>query len=394
MHILEGFVIVFDALDEIIKIIRKSDGKADAAKKIMARFKQLDAEQTDAILELKLYRLAKLEILLIRKELDEKKKRATQIRRLLKDEDALWRVVRDEIKEIQAKYGKLHPRLSKIEAVTDEPEFSADDFIVDEDNHVLITRDGWVKRQKEIKDPKSTRLREGDSVLAVVAGSTRATVAFFSSFGTAYTCRINDIAATTGHGTPIQKLFKLKDGEKIVAAYSLDPRAIGDIKEDPKGKYFPEVHAFAATSDGYSLRFGFEPFVEASTRNGRRFARPAKGKEVIGVTAIGGDEIIIAASQNCRAILCSVEEVNYLSGPGKGVILIKLARDDRLLGFKASSGDRDLMNIETNRGAKKTVSTVKYEVTGRGGKGRELQKNGRIKRIVPEDIEAPTLSEK
>jgi len=79
IHILEGFEIVFDALDQILKIIRASDGKADAAQKIMARFK-LDAEQTDAILELKLYRLAKLEILVIQKELKEKRKRAKRSR--------------------------------------------------------------------------------------------------------------------------------------------------------------------------------------------------------------------------------------------------------------------------------------------------------------------------
>src|SRR6202045_1412827 len=85
IHLLEGFEPVFDALHEIIRIIRKSDGKADAAEKIMKRF-ELDAEQTDAILELKIYRLARLEILIIRNELDEKRKRARQINTLLKDE--------------------------------------------------------------------------------------------------------------------------------------------------------------------------------------------------------------------------------------------------------------------------------------------------------------------
>ena len=86
IHILEGFEKVFDALDEIIRIIRKSDGKADAAEKIIKRF-ALDAEQADAILELKLYRLARLEILVIQNELAEKRKRARQIGALLKDED-------------------------------------------------------------------------------------------------------------------------------------------------------------------------------------------------------------------------------------------------------------------------------------------------------------------
>src|SRR5213593_1489940 len=98
IHILEGFEKVFDALDEIIKLIRKSDGKSDAAEKIMKRF-ALDAEQTDAILELKIYRLARLEILIIRKELEEKRGRARQIAALLKDEDSRWKLVRTELED-------------------------------------------------------------------------------------------------------------------------------------------------------------------------------------------------------------------------------------------------------------------------------------------------------
>src|SRR4029453_4808597 len=86
IHILEGFETVFDALDEIIKMIRKSDGKADAAEKIMARF-PLAPEQTDGVLELKIYPRARLEILVTRQELEEKRKRARQINALLKDED-------------------------------------------------------------------------------------------------------------------------------------------------------------------------------------------------------------------------------------------------------------------------------------------------------------------
>ena len=393
-HILEGFAIIFDALDEIIRIIRRSDGKADAAKKIMAKFKQLDADQTDAILELKLYRLAKLEINLVLAELKEKKTRMRQIKKLLAEKDAAgrWGIVRGEIEDIRKTYGKDDKRRTLIEAPADEPEFSAEDFIVAEDAHVLVTADGWVKRQREIKDPGNTRLREGDRVLACEAGSTRASVVFFSSFGVAYTSRIVDIPATTGYGEPIQKLFKLKDGERIVSAYSLDPRAIGDIAEDEKKpELCPSTHAIAATSDGYALRFGLETFVEPSTRSGRRYARPTKGAQVVGVEKIHGDETLLSISEQCRAMVCAIDEVNYLSGPGKGVMLIKLGKDDRLLGFKASSGDRDLLNVETNRGAKKTVSTAKYKTTGRGGRGTEIQKNGRIANIVPESPGMPIL---
>jgi len=394
IHILEGFEKVFDALDEIIRIIRKSDGKADSAEKIIKRF-GLDAEQADAILELKLYRLARLEILVIQNELADKRKRARQISSLLKDEEGRWKVVRDEIEEIQKTYGGKDDKRRTLIETEEEVAFTADDFIVEEDNVVIVSRDGWVKRQKEVRDLSTTRLREGDSVLAVMQGSTRATVVLFSNFGVAYTSRIIDVPASTGYGEPVQKLFKLKDGERIVAAFSLDARAAGDIATpaarrggppDPT----PPVHAIAVTSDGYSLRFSFEPFVEASTRAGRRFARPSQGVEVVGVARVTGSEIVIAATADARALLCRADEVNYLSGPGKGVILIKLTgKEDRVLGFIASSGDRDLLTVETTRGGEQTISTAKYEVTGRGGKGRELLQRGHFTRIVPADIENP-----
>jgi DNA gyrase subunit A len=101
------------------------------------------------------------------------------------------------------------------------------------------------------------------------------------------------------------------------------------------------------------------------------------------VAKVSGGEIVIAATRQARGILCKVEEVNFLAGPGRGVILIKLqADDDRLLGFIASKGDRDLLTVETSRGAEQTISTAKYEVTGRGGKGRELLQRGQFVRVL------------
>jgi DNA gyrase subunit A len=388
IHILEGFEKVFDALDEILRLIRKSDGKADAAAKLMKRF-ELDAEQADAILELKLYRLARLEILVIQNELAEKRKRARQISSLLKDEEGRWTIVRDEIQEVQGRYaGKGDTRRTTIEA-EEEVSFTADDFIVEEDNVVIVSRDGWLKRQKEVRDLSTTRLREGDAVLAVLPGSTRATIVLFTNFGAAYTARIIDVPASTGYGEPVQKLFKLRDGERVIAAFSLDPRVIGNITARREGEP-PPVHALAVTTDGYSLRFSFEPFVEASTRAGRRYARPADGAEVVGVSRITGDEVVIAATRDARAILCRADEVNYLSGPGKGVILIKLTRgEDTVLGFIASTGERDLLRVETSRGGEQTISTAKYEVTGRGGKGRELLQRGQFTRVIPPEVENP-----
>jgi len=212
---------------------------------------------------------------------------------------------------------------------------------------------------------------------------------FFTNFGVAYTTRITEVPASTGYGEPIQSLFKFKDGERVVGALSLDPRASGSIKS-PNPETPAPVHALAVSSDGYSLRFSLQNFVEPSTRAGRKFARVAEGAEIVGVARVTGEETVIAATRQARAMLCKADEINFLSGPGRGVILIKLQKeDDRLLGFIASSGDRDLMTVETTRGAEQTISTAKYGVTGRGGKGRELLQRGEFTKVVPGLPELP-----
>ena len=252
----------------------------------MKRF-ELDAEQTDAILELKIYRLARLEILIIRNELDEKRKRARQINALLKDEaepldDGAARARGD-----QQKYGDK--RRTAIASDIGEPEYSADDFIVEEDNVVIVSRDGWVKRQKDVKDLSTTRLREGDAVLAAFAGSTRATCVFFSNFGAAYTCRIIDVPASTGYGEPIQRLFKLKDGERVVAAMSLDPRV--DRRRSKPRQGGRAGAGPCRGRDERRLRAALRPRAARRSRARARDAAsrgPAEGAEVVGVDRVTG----------------------------------------------------------------------------------------------------------
>lgn len=252
---------------------------------------------------------------------------------------------------------------------------------------MLITRDGWVKRQREIKDPAATRLREGDHVLAVVAGSTKATVVFFSSYGTAYTSRIIDVPATTGYGEPIQKLFKMKDGESIVAMASLDPRAVGKLAGDEE--HYPETYALAASSDGNGLTFGLEAFVEPSTRSGRRYARLAEGASIVGVQLVNGDETVITVSKKRRALLCDVGEVKFLASAGKGVLLMKLADDDALLAVLAARTDRDTLVVKTSLGGEQRINTARYKKTGRGGKGNEVITRGAFTEVVVETPAAP-----
>jgi DNA gyrase subunit A len=368
IHILEGFALIFDLLDEAIRIIRKSDGKADAAVKLSKRFELSDA-QTDAILELKLYKLARLEIDAILAELKEKRGQAKEIRAILDDKRKLLRVVRSEIAEVAARFeGKRRTKVGG--AGGEETEFVAEDFIVDEEVTVILSRDGWLKRVREVKDLSATRLREGDAILAVIRGSTKEPMAVFSSFGYAYVIRINDVPASTGYGEPVQKLFNFRDGERVVGALSVSE------KDAPKGTL-----AVAVSKNGFGMRFGFDAHRELSTRAGRRFAKPAEGDELVGVALAGDKDILCVVTSDARALLCKAGEIPELSNPGRGVTVIK-AGEAGVIGFGVGGPkDKDVIVAESDDGKEFPVGPGRFSVTGRGGKGHALKRKTKIVRV-------------
>lgn len=381
LTILEGFEKVYDALDEMIRIIRKSEGKEDAANKLIARFK-LSEEQTDAILEMKLYKLARLEILVIEKELKEKRAEAKRIAELLVETPAgkrsRWAIVKEELEGLVKAYGDK--RRTRITGPVEEVEYSEEAFIADEDSQIVLTRDGWVKRVRELKDPTSTRMREGDEVMSVISGSLRSMLVFFSSAGSAYVTRFNDVPASTGYGDPVQKLFKFDDQERIVGALSLDPR-------------LPiPAQMVAVSKDGYGMRFSLDAHKEVSTRSGRRFAKAGQGDEIIGVAPCTEKDLLAVITKKTNALVCRVTEVNELAGPGRGVTVIKTAEDDQVMAFLCTSRKDAELVIETAKGKTLKLTPVRYEVTGRGGKGREMSKKDEVK-SVSRPLEVVTLPE-
>jgi DNA gyrase subunit A len=391
IHILEGFEKIFDILDEVIALIRKSEGKADAAQKMMKKW-QLDAEQVDAILELKLYRLAKLEILVIRQELEEKRTLAARTEKLIKSPKDRWRLIRAELLELSNEYANR--RRTRVLANVDEPEFEASDFIVEEDAVAILTAQGWVKRQRELKDVGTTRLREGDKVIDVVAGSTKSSVAFFSNQGSVYVALMNDIPQATGYGNPVQNLFKLADGEKIIRALSFDPRVL-EVPAATEGAEEPEApFAVAVTRKGQSLRFSLRPHREPSTRSGRKYARLGEGDEVIYVQSQGpGKEWLTAASTSGHALICVADEVALLAGAGKGVMLMKLDDDEELVGAKLLRAKSDQVVFLNEKGTEYDVTLRKYGAVSRGGKGHALFKRGKLTGRVEDEIVVPSLGD-
>src|SRR5438067_4727447 len=365
LHILEGFEKVYDALDEMLKIIRKSEGKEDAAGKLVKRFK-LSAEQADAILEMKLYRLARLEILVIEKELKEKRGEQKRLKELLGNDRSRWAVVREEITAIQKEYGDK--RRTKIGgAGSEEVEYSEEAFIADEDAQVVLTRDGWIKRVRELKDPSQTRVREGDEVAYVLGGSLKSNLVLFTNFGTAYVTRFNDVPASTGYGDPVQKLFKFDDNERVVGALSLDKRLARPEK------------LLALSRGGYGLRFALAPHTELSTRAGRRFSRPAKDDELIGVVPVEEKDFLAVVTEDAYALVTKAKEVNELAGAGRGVRVNKVQADDKVLGFLCTADRKAELPLVESKG--RSIELSEREPSSRGGKGRQLVRKDTVKAL-------------
>jgi len=392
IHILEGFERVFDALDEVIKIIRASDGRKDAQEKIMKRF-ALSEEQTDAILELRLYRLAKLEILLVRKELGEKKTEAKRLESLLKNPTKRWSVIRDELAGIKQAYADK--RRTKISGSSVEQEFQEEDFIIDEDANVVLSAQGWIKRVREVRDLSTTRLREGDSVLAVTAGSTRASLALFSNLGSCYVVRIADIPASTGYGDPVQKLFKLADGERMIAMLGFDPRVleVPEASGEEPGVLVPErPFAVAVTRAGLGLRFSLRPHRDPSTRAGRKFARLNEGDEVVCVAPIQTNkDLVVTIATDGHALSVPAADLALLSGAGKGTMVIKLDSNERLVGAELVAGGRGQVAFVTEKGRELTIEAAKLKGT-RASKGDVVTKRtDKPVRMLPPAPEMPAL---
>ena len=425
IHILEGFAIIFKNLDEAIQIIRNSDGKSDAAPKLMTRF-ELTEIQADAVLETKLYRLGKLEIRDILEELKQKRKRAAELKKLLEDEPARWDIIKDELKQISRTFGE--PRRTRIDAPAAPMEFREEDYIVDEDSWVIVTREGWTKRQRSFTDVASIRVRDNDHVGWIYRARARQTITFFTDRGIAYTLRVNDIPLTTGHGEPIQKQFAFEDQEHIVGVVCHDPRCLPDPSRHPQtpprmvqrlfdvdsdgepsgGDHAgangqghangtgsapalpPPPYAIALTAGGKVLRFSLAPLAAVSTRKGRIAAKldtTFKNDLVVGVEATDGSENVCLATRSARVLIFPVTEANIVAGAARGVVAIKLEPKDRVIGFVLANKKREGLTVRTNRGATQIVRATKYPVTGRGGRGYAILQRGSLECVLPGEAE-------
>lgn len=381
IHILEGFEIIFDGLDLALRIIRRSNGKKDAAEKLMKKF-PLDELQTDAILEMALYRISQLEIDRILEELEEKRAEAARIERLLKSPKRMWKLIETELLEVANEFGDK--RKSNFGSMEEIAEFDPSAYIVRENTNVVVTEEGWIKRVNQLASVKRTRVREGDRVLAVVPGSTLDNVVLFSSDGAAFTIPIDQIPVSSGYGEPVAKHVRLSDGATIVSALTTDTRFIEAVDDD-SGEWGPLL--LVATRHGQVLTIPYHGFRAASTKAGRKYCRLRKGDAVIDCQLITDAETCMLATASARVIHFSLDDVPMLTNAGKGVRGIKVEGSDQVLGMIQLSRPSDCLRAKNTSDKIVSFGQQKYQVTSRGGRGVQTSKRIGFRHVIRPEIE-------
>lgn len=396
IHILLGFKAIFSDIDEAIRIIRSSSDKPEASTKLCERF-AIDDIQAEAILQMRLYRLARLEMDKILDELRAKDKEAKHIQKILADEKALWSLLRGELLALKAQHGD--ERRTKFGGADIESAYVQENYIIDEDNYAIISRDGLFKRQKSFSDLATTRTREGDEIRFVLLGSTRSPLILFTNLGNAYTILLDKVPVTTGHGLPIQASFKFDDGEKVVSAYLLDKRFFkpsGALDEGHKTLYTimdeespdSSLHIVAASRSGQLLRLGLDGFEGVSTVSGRKFMRLAPGDEVIKVEIVQGGGWISLISEQTRALVFRLEDLPVLKAAGKGYRGMAMDKADILAGMKVVGSDSEGLVVNLTRERHLTISARRFPEGARGARGRLISRRGRVEAVL-EDVEIP-----
>lgn len=387
IHILEGFEIIFNGLDRALKIIRASNGKKDAAEKLMAEF-PLDELQTDAILELQLYRISRLEIDKIREELAQKRAEAARIEQILKSRTRMWKLITTELEELAAEFGD--PRRSELGSSEEIVEFDPQAYIVRENTNVVVTRDGWIKRVGQLTSLSRTRVREGDAVLTVVPGSTLDNVVFFCSDGVAYTLPIDQLPVSSGYGEPLAKRARLGDGVSVIAAVTTDPRFV-PTADDVGDGVGPVL--LIATQQGHVMRIPLELLRTPSTKAGRKYCRLNKADQVQSVGLIRDAETLFMASRKARLLHFRIDEIPLLSSAGKGVRGIKLEVGDQLLGVMQLTRPSDTLRVRNENDKILSFGQTKYQVTSRGGRGVKTSMRTEFVEMLQPEIELVDWSE-
>lgn len=377
IHILEGLVKIYDALDEALKIVRKSEGRSDAAEKLRARFK-LSEIQAFAVVDMRIYQLSKTNIEEIRAELDIREKRVGEIEKILKSKAKIAEIVRKDLEAISETYGDN--RRCKLVKDNVEIEFREEDYVVQEDVYAIVTVDGWLKRVRQTNELGSTRLREGDAILKALPLSTLDSVAFFTNLGSLFVLRVADFPSSSGYGDPVQKILKFKDGENIVACFGikLSEQKQGELAIAPADtlKEGDDVVLVSKNGVGFALKV---TGLDAIKRNGKRALKLREGDFLAAATAL--DKRIAFFTQRGSGLIIEGKEAPLRDSAAVGVSLMSVRDEDRLVAA-ISFASSAKFSVTSDSGKVTEVPSSEMLQGHRALKGNKVISRGEIKSVL------------
>ena len=359
-HILEGYVIALDNIDEVIKIIRGSADDTEAKARLIERF-ALSEAQTDAILEMRLRRLTGLERGKIEEELAELRERIAWYKKVLGDITLVLQIIKEEMAEVRAKFA--NDRRTEITGVAHD--LDVEDLIAEEDMVVTITQAGYVKRlpvatfrqqKRGGKGVAGTNLRENDFVEHLFISSTHDYVLFFSTAGKVYRLKVHELPVGSRHarGTAIVNLLPFAQDERIAAVINTR-------------EFSPDDYLLFATRQGMSKKTAMDAY-DRSRRDGIIAINLRDGDELISVRRVRDGERVVMVSTAGKAIVWDESDARPMGRDTMGVKGMALKAGEHVLGMEIAPPDSELF-VVTERGYGKRTPMGDYPVQKRGGMG-------------------------
>ncbi len=383
-HILEGYIIALDNIDEIVKLIKKSKDVPTAQEGLMKRFK-LSEIQAKAILDMRLQRLTGLERKKVEEEYKETIKLIEKLKSILASKKLQLQIIKDELFEIKKKYGDDR----RTEIIYKAEEFSVEDMIAEEDVVITISHGGFIKRfpvsgyRRQARGGKGVTgatTKEDDFIQHIFIASTHDYILFFTDAGKCYWLRVHEIpeAGKMARGKSIVNLIA-KNANENIAAYV------------PVKEFDEKLYVAIVTERGLIKKTSLAEYANIR-RSGITAISLRKGDCVMDVRSTDGTQDVIIGTYKGMAIRFHEREARPMGRTSMGVRAVKLNKDDRVIGAVVIKRRSTSILVVAENGFGKRSELDEYRVSHRGGKGvitfRVTEKTGNmvaIKEVLGND---------
>lgn len=302
LEVLDGYLIAYLNLDEVIRIVRFED---DPKQKLIKRFKLTDV-QADAILNLRLKSLSKLEEIAIKAEHDRLSQERRNLKKLLKSDDLQWERIAEEVRATRERYSNKTELGARRTSFAEAPEIDVDldrAMIEKEPVTIVLSEKGWIRAVKgHVDDTSRLEFKQGDALKRAVHASTTDKVLAFATNGRVFTLEASQLPGGRGHGEPVRLMIDLEENHDVAELFT----------------YEPGRKLLVASTGGYGFIVP-EDEVVASTRKGRQVLNVSEPDEAKVCIPVDGDQVAIIG-ENRKLLVFALDQINEMSR-GKGMIL-------------------------------------------------------------------------